>query len=270
MLTISFAVHLLIIIPIFISSMNRTSIIIYSPAYTVDLVSGKSSRGGMKDSQIPLSRKARKKEASALKKKLAKLKEEKAAHAKDAMAELESKLSAMKAKKSRERVSAKIRELEKKARSKKESEDLMKSIKTRIAALEGRRGSRDQGGGAKAGTDGGARGKVRGDVNMKISPQVKAYLNLLDLKVREAWIVPRALIGNRKDLMVQIRIVIGTGGELSAIFVESPSDNKLFDESVLRAIKKASPLPVPPDTLRGREGTYEVGFRFHYFPESAS
>ncbi len=48
---------------------------------------------------------------------------------------------------------------------------------------------------------------------------------------------------------------------MTDVIVEASSGDKLFDEFVLRAIRNASPLPVPPEGLRGAEGDYEVGFR---------
>ncbi len=51
-------------------------------------------------------------------------------------------------------------------------------------------------------------------------------------------------------------------GKVTNVEMEKGSGNRFFDESVLRAIGKASPLPVPPEKLRGTEDHYEVGFRF--------
>jgi len=68
--------------------------------------------------------------------------------------------------------------------------------------------------------------------------------------------------------MVQLRIIIENDGGISSIVVERPSGNRNFDDSVLRAIKRSSPLPTPPEILREGNDYFEVGFRFHYFKES--
>jgi colicin import membrane protein len=92
----------------------------------------------------------------------------------------------------------------------------------------------------------------------RVSPENLAYFRMLDEKIRSNWTAPM----ERKDLMVQLRIVIEKNGQVSQVRMEKTSGNSFFDDSVLRAINKASPLPVPPEQLRGSEDHYEVGFRF--------
>jgi type IV secretory pathway VirB10-like protein len=58
----------------------------------------------------------------------------------------------------------------------------------------------------------------------RVPPEYLAYFRRLDEKIRSNWTVP---------------------------------------SSVRRAINKASPLPIPPEQLRGGEDHYEVGFRFY-------
>ena len=109
----------------------------------------------------------------------------------------------------------------------------------------------------------GAAGTVR------VPPEHLAYFRQLDERIRSNWTVP-ALAGKEKeDLIVQLRITIEKDGQVSTVRMEKTSGNPYFDDSVLRAIKKASPLPVPPEELRGGEDHYEIGFRF-YGAEEAS
>jgi len=70
-------------------------------------------------------------------------------------------------------------------------------------------------------------------------------------------------MGEKENLIVQLRIVIEQDGRVSLVRMEKTSGNSYFDDSVLRAINKASPLPIPPEQLRGGEDHYEVGFRFY-------
>ena len=95
----------------------------------------------------------------------------------------------------------------------------------------------------------------------RVSPENQAYFLKLDEAVRSRWIVPDA-VGDAAGLMVQLRITIEKNGKVSDLELEKTSGNKYFDDSVIRAIHKASPLPVPPEQLRGGEDHYEVGFRF--------
>lgn len=103
----------------------------------------------------------------------------------------------------------------------------------------------------------GATGKVR------MPPEYLAYFRLLDEKIRSNWTVPEITAGEKEKLMVQLRIVIEKNGQVSQVRMEKSSGNPYFDDSVRRAINKASPLPVPPEQLRGGEDHYEVGFRFY-------
>ncbi|MGZ9264166.1 MAG: energy transducer TonB [Candidatus Deferrimicrobiaceae bacterium] len=97
----------------------------------------------------------------------------------------------------------------------------------------------------------------------RVPPEHLAYFRQLDEKVRSNWNVPALGVGEKEKLMVQIRIVIEIDGRVSQVRMEKTSGNPYFDDSVLRAIRKASPLPVPPAPLRGSEEYYEVGFRFY-------
>jgi len=108
-----------------------------------------------------------------------------------------------------------------------------------------------------AGGGGGAQGSVR------LSPELRDYFRRLEERVRNSWVLPGALVRDAANLVVELRIVIEKDGRVSEERIERGSGNPYFDDSVRRAIRKASPLPVPPEQLRGGEDHYEVGFRFH-------
>lgn len=96
----------------------------------------------------------------------------------------------------------------------------------------------------------------------RVSPETLAYFRELDERIRSKWTVPDLALSDPRSLIVQIRITIEMDGKASNVRMEKSSGNSYFDDSVLRAIRKASPLPVPPEQLRGTEDHYEVGFRF--------
>ena len=108
-----------------------------------------------------------------------------------------------------------------------------------------------------AGGGGGAQGTVR------LSPELRDYFRRLEERVRGSWVLPGAMVRDAAKLVVELRIVIEKDGRVSEERIERGSGNLYFDESVQRAIRKASPLPVPPEQLRGGEDHYEIGFRFH-------
>jgi TonB family protein len=97
----------------------------------------------------------------------------------------------------------------------------------------------------------------------RVPPEHLAYFRQLDEKIRSNWNVPALAVGEKEKLMVQLRIVIEIDGRVTHLRMEKTSGNTFFDDSVLRAIRKASPLPVPPAPLRGSEDHYEIGFRFY-------
>ena len=113
-----------------------------------------------------------------------------------------------------------------------------------------------------AGGGGGAQGTVR------VSPEMTAYYSRLKEIVRNSW-VPPGHVRDAKKLVVKLLIMIERDGRVSDARIEMDNEgkkgsgNQYFDDSVLRAIRKASPLPVPPEPLRPGEGHYEVGFIFH-------
>jgi TolB protein len=97
----------------------------------------------------------------------------------------------------------------------------------------------------------------------RVPPEYLAYFRRLDEKIRSNWTVPTLGMEEKEKLMVQLRIVIEKSGLVSRVRMEKTSGNSFFDDSVRRAINKASPLPIPPEQLRGGEDHYEVGFRFY-------
>jgi colicin import membrane protein len=108
----------------------------------------------------------------------------------------------------------------------------------------------------------GAAGTVR------VPPEILAYARALDEKVRANWTVPELAQKDAGKLIVQVRITIEKNGVVSNVRMEKVSGNPYFDDSVRRAIQKASPLPIPPEQLRGGEDHYDVGFRFYGGEES--
>ncbi|MBE0569833.1 MAG: TonB family protein [Deltaproteobacteria bacterium] len=147
-----------------------------------------------------------------------------------------------------------VREAVEGHRSEVAARDAVRSIGERVARrIEAPPGNAPGAGGF----GGGSQGTVR------VSPEILEYFRKLEERVRESWVLPEALVRNAGKLMVEVRIVIEKDGRVSDTRIEKGSGNVYFDDSVRRAIRKASPVPVPPERLRGGEDHYVVGFRFH-------
>jgi len=88
----------------------------------------------------------------------------------------------------------------------------------------------------------------------------KMYYNLIWQRIRNAWVLPEEVLRGKKDLETIIAIRIGRDGQIIDIQFEKKSGNPYLDESALRAIKKANPLPPLPPGFE--EDKFDVGVRF--------
>ena len=88
----------------------------------------------------------------------------------------------------------------------------------------------------------------------------KMYYNLIWQRIRSAWVLSEGALGGKKDLETIIAIRIGKDGQIEDIQFEKKSGNAQLDESALRAIKKANPLPPLPPGFEGDK--FDVGVRF--------
>jgi len=69
--------------------------------------------------------------------------------------------------------------------------------------------------------------------------------NAIALKVQQNWIEP---VGFMENLTCKVRVNLIPTGEVMSVKVIKSSGNGLFDRSVERAVKKASPVPFPTDS----------------------
>jgi colicin import membrane protein len=88
----------------------------------------------------------------------------------------------------------------------------------------------------------------------------KIYYNLIWKRIRSGWVLPDAALAGQKNLEAIIGIRISPNGQIEDIQFEKKSGNPIFDESALRAIQKASPLPPLPPGFEGER--FDVGVRF--------
>ena len=91
--------------------------------------------------------------------------------------------------------------------------------------------------------------------NLRFSRYYQAIWN----KIKNAWILPH--YGNQaKNLEAIVVIRINRDGKILKSYFEKKSGDTRMDNSVLRAIKKADPLPPLPTGFR--EQYLEIGIRF--------
>ncbi len=93
-----------------------------------------------------------------------------------------------------------------------------------------------------AGAGSGFPGAGRG---ILVTPQVMAWMRSAKIHVTRAWVLAPGF--RTQPLSTEIRVRLSAGGDVLGTRVVRRSGNPWYDESVERAIKKASPLPPPPE-----------------------
>jgi colicin import membrane protein len=100
--------------------------------------------------------------------------------------------------------------------------------------------------GPGAGTGG---GKVK-------SPEYISYYNEMQRRIEDSFTWP----GTRNDLTTTIRFTILDNGEITGIRLLKPSADRSYDDSVIRALRKASPLPPLPDNAKNELREWALDF----------
>ena len=76
----------------------------------------------------------------------------------------------------------------------------------------------------------------------------------------QSWVIPENLIEDVYSLEAIVTFTIYADGHISDVNLEESSGNRYFDESVLRAIRKAAPFPPLPTSINKK--SIEIGIRF--------
>lgn len=87
------------------------------------------------------------------------------------------------------------------------------------------------------------------------------YYNLIWGKIKEAWTIPENLLKETVDQETIIVLIIERNGNIQKFWFEKKSGNPVYDQTALRAIKKAEPFPPLPREFDGN--TLEIGIRFY-------
>jgi len=89
----------------------------------------------------------------------------------------------------------------------------------------------------------------------------KAYYKRIWNQIRSTWVVPEGVTSS-ESLITVVGIRVAPDGEIEQFWIEERSGNEYYDQSALRAIRKANPLPPLPKNLSGKP--LEVGINFRY------
>ncbi len=78
--------------------------------------------------------------------------------------------------------------------------------------------------------------------------QYLLYFRTVQQRVKDAWTFP----GGSNELSADVEFSISADGTLNSVKIAKSSGDLAFDESVLRAIRRAAPFPPPPDRYRSQ------------------
>jgi colicin import membrane protein len=79
-----------------------------------------------------------------------------------------------------------------------------------------------------------------------ISPEVAAWIKRTKIHVRKNWVVPPGFRTQALEARVEVNLD-ASGAVLGTPRITRKSGNPWYDEGVVRAIQKSSPLPEPPE-----------------------
>ncbi len=145
--------------------------------------------------------------------------------------------------------------------------DHLKHLKAEQTAENEANGTKDAkaGGGPVAGnaaTEGKGYGVGPGTGSEGIlqDPAFLLYYQQVQKKIKDAW----SFTGDNPDLTATVTFGINPDGTLNAVKVSDTSRDPSFDDSVVRAIRRAAPFPPPPDKYRtqfwqGIQAVFKLG-----------
>jgi TonB family protein len=90
--------------------------------------------------------------------------------------------------------------------------------------------------------------------------RIKEYYSRIWAKIKGAWTIPENLSKEVVDLEAILIVIIERDGTIRKWWFEKKSGHSAYDQTVVRAIMKADPLPPIPRDIT--ENTIEIGLRF--------
>lgn len=159
--------------------------------------------------------------------------------------------------------------IQKRVARREESEKLTRpasGVETGTGSGSGTGTGRGTGTGSGSGTGGSPEGSPWGSPHggsSALGSILNDYYNTIWEKIKKEWTLPGGLPRGKASLETIIVIVIERDGRIQKSWFEKKSGNALYDQTTMRAIKKADPLPPIPKEYS--DTTFEIGIRF--FPE---
>jgi TonB family protein len=149
-----------------------------------------------------------------------------------------------------------IRSLESRKRPDQTLEKAMEEIRKRAAATPAAPKTQEKA--PPEAKSGPASPPSAGDAEM--DAKMRAYYAMIWSRIKGGWALPQGILPG-EVLEAVIHVSILRNGAVTGMNFEKRSGNRYFDESALKAIRKAVPFPPLPAWIS--EGSLDVGIRFH-------
>jgi len=94
----------------------------------------------------------------------------------------------------------------------------------------------------------------------ELNARMYAYYRVIWARIKKNWTMSPGLLP-RENIGAIIHVRVLRNGTVEGVSFEKRSGNNYFDESALRAVRKASPFPPLPEGMEDKE--VEMGIRFH-------
>ncbi len=103
-------------------------------------------------------------------------------------------------------------------------------------------------------------GPGEGSAGILKDPEFLLYYKTVQDQIKKAW----TFTGGSNDLTATVNFAIGPDGTLTGLKIGTTSNDAAFDDSVIRAIRRAAPFPAPPEKFRdqfssGIEAVFQLG-----------
>ena len=98
-------------------------------------------------------------------------------------------------------------------------------------------------------------------LTLEVTPSGTTQEDRIWAQIRSSWVVPEGVTSS-VSLITVVGIKVAPDGQIMEFRVEKSSGNTYYDQSAVRAIRKANPLPPLPGDM-GQE-PLEVGINFRY------
>lgn len=103
-------------------------------------------------------------------------------------------------------------------------------------------------------------GTGTGSLGIQADPDFVSYYQNVQQRIKKAW----SFAAGDSDLTTQALFAIGPDGQLTGVKIVESSHDSAYDDSVMRAIRRAAPFPPPPEKYRsqfsqGIQVTFKLG-----------